>query len=125
MPALCRAGLLVECCLRTQRAEQESPGCPDECPNGCPDESPDKCPDDAESSGERDCSSCAEVCASVSLPLGKPASEAVKITLAPVVAATEVLAGGLPSVRYASPDVFNRWAHHNLPFPKSDRPLLI
>ena len=122
---LCRAGVLVECCVPTQHAEETSHGCPDECPNSCPDESPDKCPDDTRSSDERDCSSCADICNSVSLTTGKLGSEDVEITLAPVVPTTEALSCGLPSVRYASPDGFNRRPRENLPFPTSDRPLLL
>ncbi len=115
----------MECCVPTHHAEETSQGCPDECPNSCPDESPDKCPDDTRSSDERDCSSCADICNSVSLTTGKLGSEHVEITLAPVVPTTEALAGGLPSVRYASPDAFNQRPRENLPFPTSDRPLLL
>ena len=125
MPALCRAGVLVDCCVLTHHAGEESRGCPDECPSGCPDESPDKCPDDTESSDERDCSSCADICNSVCLPTGKQGSADMEITLAPVVATTGALAGGLPSVRYASPDAFTQRPRENLPFPTSDRPLLL
>ena len=125
VPALCRAGVLVECCAPTHPADKDRHGCPDECPNGCHDELPDKCPGDTGSSDERDCSSCADICNSVTLPTGKLGGEDVEITLAPVVPTTEALGSSLPSVRYASPDVFNRWPHENLPFPTSDRPLLI
>ena len=111
--------------MRTHHSEEESRGCPDECPSSCPDESPDKCPDDTRSSDERDCSSCADICNSVFLTTSKLGSEDVEITLAPVVPTTEALAGGLPSVRCASPDGFNRRPHENLPFPTSDRPLLL
>lgn len=125
MPALCRGGVLVECCVPTQRAEETSNGCPDEYPNSCPDESPDKCPDETRSSEERDCSSCADICNSVSLTTGKLGSEDVEIILAPVVPTTEALAGGRPLVRDASADAFNGRPRETLPFPTSDRPLLL
>ena len=125
MPALCRAGVLVECCVPTHHADEDPDGCPDECPNGCPDEFPGKCPDDTDSPDERDCSSCADICNSISLPTGRPGCEDAEITLVPVVPTTEAPASGLLSVPYASPDVLSRWPHENLPFPISDRPLLI
>jgi hypothetical protein len=125
MPALCRGGVLVACCAPTHDAEETSQGCPDGCPNSCPDESADECPDDTRSSDERDCSSCADICHSVSLTPGKPGSKAVEITFVPAVPATEALAGGLLSVRYAWPDAFDRRPRENLPFPASDRPLLL
>ncbi len=124
-PALCRAGVLGECCVPTHHAEEESHGCPDECPNGCPDEFPDKCPDDTGSSDDRDCSSCADICNSVSLTAGKADSENVELTLVPLVPMTAALASGLATVRYAWPDAFNGRLGENLPFPVSDRPLLL
>ncbi len=125
MPALCRAGVLADCCEPTHHAEDTSHGCPDECPNNCPDESPDKCPDDTRSSDGRDCSSCADICNSVCLTTGKLGSEGIEITFAPVVPTAEALAGGLPSIPHVAPDVVDRWPRENLPFPISDRPLLL
>ncbi len=125
MPAFCRAGVLVECCVLMHRAEEESHGCPDECPNDCPGELPNKCPGDTGSSDERGCSSCADICRSVFLPTGKPGCGDAETTLAPVVPTTEALTSELPLLRYASRDVFYQWPHENLPFPTSDRPLLI
>ena len=125
MPALCRAGVLVECCVPTHHAKEESHGCPDECPDGCPDGFPDECPDGTGSSDERGCSSCADVCNSVFLPTDKLGGGDVEITLAPAVHMTDAFTGELPSLHYASRDIFYQWPHENLPFPTSDRPLLI
>ncbi len=125
MPTLCRAGVLVECCAPTHHAEETSQSCPDGCPSRCPDESPDKCPDDTESSDERDCATCAGICNSVCLSTGKQGSEDMEITSAPVLLTAKALAGGLPSVRYASRDAPNRRPRENLPFATSDRPLLL
>ena len=120
-PSLCRAGVLVECCLPAHHADEESHGCPDDCPNGCPDESPDETPADTGTSNERDCSSCADVCKSMSLAPEKMAGEDFESTPAPVVAATD----GCPSSVDASPGECKRWLRERLPFPTSDRPLLI
>ncbi|MHC4697755.1 MAG: hypothetical protein ACYTFA_13555 [Planctomycetota bacterium] len=125
MPALCRAGVLVQCCAPTHRAEKESRGCPDGCPNGCPDQLPDKGPGDTDPSDKGDCSSCADVCNLVSLDPQKTAGKDFENTVAPVVPTTEARTSGLPSAPYAFPGFFNRWPYENLPFPASDRPLLI
>ena len=121
MPALCRAGVLLDCCAPTHEAEETSQDCPDECPKSCPDEYPD----DTKSCDERDCSSCADICNSVFLTSGKMGSEDAEITCVPAIPTPATLADGLPSARSASHDAFNRWPRKNLPFPISDRPLLL
>lgn len=131
MPTLCRGGILVECCVPPQCAEEGSCGFSDASSTSCPHESSDRCPGDTESSDERDCSSCrecsfcADICNSASLTTGKLGVENLKITIAPVVLTTESLAGGPPSIHHASPVDSHRHLHENLPFPPSDRPLLI
>ena len=125
LPSLCRAGVLVECCVPAHHTEKESPRCPDGCPNKCPNESPDKGPDSTGSSGERDCSSCVGVCNWMSLAPQKLAAEDFETTSTPVVATTLALTGGFPSGPSGSPDVFKPRPRGNLPFPTSDLPLLI
>lgn len=124
-PSLCRAGVLVECCLPAHHADEESRGCPDDCPNGCPDESPEETPADTGTSNERDCSSCADVCKSMFLAPEKMAGEDLENAPAPVVATTAALTDGFPSTPDASPDECKRWPREKLPYPTSDRPLLI
>ncbi len=125
MPSLCRAGVLVACCAPTDCPEETSPGCPGGCPNSCPGESTDEDPDDTPSSGERDCSSCADVCNLVSLAIGKAGSKVVASAFAAVVPVTAALADGFPSARPTWLHALHWRPRENLPFPKSVRPLLL
>ncbi|MCH8243335.1 MAG: hypothetical protein IH897_12110 [Planctomycetes bacterium] len=120
-PSLCRAGVLVECCLPAHRADEESHGCP----NGCPDKSPEKTPADTDTSNERDCSTCADVCKSMSLAPEKMAGQDLANSAGPVVATTAALTDGRPSSLDVWPDECKRWPREKLPYPTSDRPLLI
>ncbi|MCH8147785.1 MAG: hypothetical protein IH987_07300 [Planctomycetes bacterium] len=124
-PLLCTVGVLVECCRPAHRADEESNGCPDDCPHRCPDESPEDTPGDTDTSNERDCSSCADVCSSMSLPPEKMAGGELQNTPAPAVATTAALADVLPSSLDALPGECKRMPRQKLPYPTSDRPLLI
>jgi hypothetical protein len=125
MPALCRAGVLVDCCAPTHHPEEAAPGCPEACPKGCPGESPDQDADGTGSSDQRDCSSCADICKSVSWAPKKTAGVDFANTVTPVVATTATLATGPPSAPYISLGVSHGWPYQDLPFPISDRPLLL
>lgn len=124
-PSLCQAGVLVECCVPAHHADEESHGCPDDCPNKCPDRSPEQTPVDTDTSNERDCSTCADVCKSMSLAPVKIAGEDLANTSGPVVATTAALTDGCPSSLDASLDESKRQPRQKLPFPTSDLPLLI
>ncbi len=129
MPVLCRAGILVECCTSGVPAHEKSlgaqDGCPSKCPNKCPDNNREKCPDDPESSEPRDCDSCAETCNVVS-PHSKQADrDHFAVTLVAASAAAQALAEQCPPHPYCSRDMSAEQFHEHMPYPVSDRPLLI
>lgn len=115
----------MECCLSANHAGEESDGCPGGCPNGCPDKSPEETPADTDTSNERDCSTCADVCKSMSLAPEKMAGEDLANSAGPVVATTTALADRCPSSLDALLNESQRQPRQNQPFPTSDLPLLI
>lgn len=118
-PALCRAGVLIECCdheplgdLRIVEATKP-PCCDNENPTGNEDR-PDP------ESGSRKCGTCAGVCATVA----KPSDGLDVTTLADVVLP---IPSAIASTRphHASQTLAGSPQSASLPFPPSDLPLLI
>jgi len=124
MPMLCRAGAPVECCAPTASAPTESRGCPDECPDQRSTHEPDKRPNGAGSPEQRDCFSCA-VCHVVSPHMKTAADEELASTPAATVATPLFFADLDESPSPLLPDLFDGRPHAHLPYPSSDRPLLI
>ena len=125
VPTLCRAGFLVECCAPAAPLHTESHGNPDECPDKCPGHEPHECPDGTESPEPRDCGSCAEACNAVSPHQKTVANEELTSTPATTVATPRAYASRDASPSHALPDIFDGWPRKYLPYPVSDRPLLI
>ena len=118
-PALCRAGVLIECCdhepLRDLRivATTEPPCCDNENPTSSED-----LPDSE--SGSRTCGACAGVCATVAKP-----SDGLDVTTLADVALP--IPGVIAPTRahHASQILAGSPLSPYLPFPPSDLPLLI
>ena len=125
MPTLCRAGILVECCALGIPGHEKSHDAPDKCPGDCPCDTREVDHDDTESSHPRDCDACTESCNVVS-----PHSKQTDGDDCPVIWAAAIVVAQLPC------DAFLPHQHHlrklntvqfseHLPYPDSDRPLLI
>ena len=120
-PALCRAGVLADCCedqqTETSTAAVKHPCCR-ESTGGCKEEqsSPHRVPDPAPKS----CGTCAAVCSSPA----KPAEEPILPTPAAVLLTSLSVASELLPTQ-ASHDSACSCNQRKLPFPSSDVPLLI
>lgn len=120
MPALCQAGVLVECCASEVEENKKSDAAPNECPNKCPNENRERCPDDTGSSGPRDCDTCADACNVISRHVTQVNDDDVA-----VMSLTQVL-GDLYSLhQHRSRDLSTLQPSEHVPIPASDRPLLI
>jgi len=119
-PALCRAGVLVQCChldsIQTLDPGEPvaSPCCVDEdTDSGVSDPAPDPMP--------RRCGTCAGVCASVA----KPSDDSNSTTLAAFLVLPASVVTVTPITRVTSRDMSRSSWLTSLPFPPSDLPLLI
>ena len=125
MPTLCRAGVLVECCALGVPGHEKPNDAPDECANKCSCDNRDKYPDDTESSEPRDCDSCTESCNVVS-PYSKQADRAYfAAARVAVTAAAQAFAEGCLPHANRSRDMSAAQLPEHIPYPVSDRPLLI
>ena len=122
MPMLCRAGVLVECCDSGVPARGKSHDTPVQRPCKCPNE---KCPENTGPSEPRDCDSCTESCNGVSPHSKHTDDDDLAITLVAAPAATQALADERLPHRYRSHDASAEQLLEHLPYPVSDRPLLI
>jgi len=125
VPALCRAGLLVDCCAAVDTQKRDSAACPSGCPNRCSTDEPSPSPVDQQRPEGRDCSACAEACNSVAVVADRTGGADLPTDLMPTAWADLVRDDGpAPAlhVRARVPDHQTRIA---LPFPISDRPLLL
>jgi hypothetical protein len=125
MPALCRAGVLVECCASEVPVREKSHDAPDECPGKCPDDNREKCPDSTGSSGPRDCDSCAEACNAVSPHSRQISDDDIAFMSVTVIAVTPIPGDAYLLHQHRSPDPSTVQLREHLPIPVSDRPLLI
>lgn len=125
MPALCRAGILVECCASGVPTHEKSHDAPDKCPDNCPDDNREKCPDDTESSEPRDCDSCAESCNVVSPHTKQADGDDLAAMFVAVVAVTQVPYDSFLPRQHRSGELNTDQLGEHIPFPASDRPLLI
>ncbi len=125
MPTLCRAGILVECCASGVPADEKSHDAPDECPNHCPGDNREKCPDDTESSEPRDCDSCADACNVISPHSRQTSDDDVAVMLVAVISVAQVPGEAYLPHQHRSRDLSTVQLREHLPFPVSDRPLLI
>ena len=125
MPTLCRAGILVECCASGVPGHEKSHDAPPDCPNQCPDDNREKCPDDTGPSGPRDCDFCAEACDVVSPQKKRTSDDSVAVMFVAVIAVTQVPGDAYLPHQHRSRNLNTIQLGEHLPFPVSDRPLLI
>ncbi len=125
MPMLCRAGILVECCASGVPAREKPHDAPDECPNKCPDDNCEKWPDDTGPSEPRDCNSCSEACNVVSPHSKQTSDNDIAIMFVAAIAVTQVPGDKYLWHQHCSRDANAEQLKENIPFPVSDRPLLI
>lgn len=127
MPVLCRAGVLVECCASEvgARADTKSHDAPDQCPDNCPCDTREKTPDDTESSEPRGCDSCADACNAVSPHSRQTNDDDVAVMFVAAISVTQVPHDAYLSHQHPSRNLSTEQLRQHLPFPVSDRPLLI
>ncbi len=124
MPALCRAGILVECCA-LGLPHEKSHDAPEKCPGDCPCDNRDESPDDRESSEPRDCDSCTESCNVVSLYSKQSDSDDFAEMPVLVITVTRGPCDAILSHPHHSRNRNTTQIDEHLPIPASDRPLLI
>ena len=125
MPALCRAGILVECCTLGIPGHAKSHDAPDECTDDCPCDTREETPDGTESSHPRDCDSCAESCDVVSTHSKQTDDEDFAVLLVAEIAVAQVPCDAFLTHQHHSRSPNTIQLNENIPIPPSDRPLLI
>lgn len=125
MPALCQAGVLVECCTPSAPVQANVAGQEGPCAEGCAGDGCDREADETNSPDRCECEACLEAC-NVVAP--KPEDKGnVNVALMPVAAIEVVQVRGYAELsrQYYSFGVGAEVLDANLPYPISDRPLLI
>ena len=125
MPTLCRAGILVECCMQGIPVHEKSHDTPDKCPGDCPCDKPDEAPDDKDSSHPRDCDACTESCNVVSTHSKQTDGDDFAAKLVAAIVVAQVPCDVFLPHRHRSLNLNTTQLVEHLTIPDSDRPLLI
>ena len=125
MPALCRAGILVECCTLGVPAPQKSYDAPDKRPNNCPDDNGEKWPNDTTSSEPRVCDSCAEACNAVSPHSKQTDADDFAVMLVAAIAVAHFSCDAFLPHQHGLRNLNTIQLGENLAIVASERPLLI
>jgi len=125
MPTLCRAGILVECCvlgIPENEGPQDAPG---GCPGDCPCDTRDESTDDTESSSPRNCDTCTESCNVISTHSKQTDGDDFTVKLVVTTAAAKAPCDDMLSHQCRSHNLDATRLTQHLRVPTSDRPLLI